>query len=36
LDGKTVMPATDMPQVTIALVADPEGHVVGLMKMREA
>jgi uncharacterized protein len=36
LGGKTVMPATDMPQVTIALIADPEGHVVGLMKMREA
>ena len=36
LGGKTVMPATDMPQVTIALVADPEGHVVGLMKMRQA
>jgi len=35
LGGKTVMPATDMPQVTIALVADPEGHVVGLMKMRQ-
>jgi len=36
LGGKTVMPATDLPQVTIALVADPEGHVVGLMKMRQA
>jgi len=36
LGGKTVMPATDMPQVTIALIADPEGHVVGLMKMRQA
>jgi uncharacterized protein len=36
LGGKTVMPATDLPQVTIALVADPESHVVGLMKMREA
>jgi predicted enzyme related to lactoylglutathione lyase len=36
LGGKTVMPATDMPQVTIALVADPEGHVIGLMKMRQA
>ncbi len=35
LGGTTVMPATDMPQVTIALVADPEGHVVGLMKMRQ-
>jgi predicted enzyme related to lactoylglutathione lyase len=36
LGGKTVMPATDMPQVTITLVADPEGHVVGLMKTRQA
>lgn len=36
LGGKTVMPATDLPQVTIALVADPEGHTVGLMKMRES
>jgi hypothetical protein len=35
LGGKTVMPATDLPQVTIALVSDPEGHVVGLMKMRQ-
>jgi predicted enzyme related to lactoylglutathione lyase len=35
LGGTTVMAATDLPQVTIALIADPEGHVVGLMKMRE-
>jgi len=35
LGGKTLMPATDLPMVTIALVADPEGHVVGLMKMRQ-
>jgi predicted enzyme related to lactoylglutathione lyase len=35
LGGRTVMPATDMPQVTIALVADPEDHIVGLMKMRQ-
>jgi hypothetical protein len=29
------MPVTEMPQVTIALIADPEDHVVGLMKMRQ-
>jgi predicted enzyme related to lactoylglutathione lyase len=32
LGGKTVMPVTELPQVTIALLADPEGHVVGLVK----
>jgi uncharacterized protein len=30
LGGKTVMPVTQLPQVTIALFADPEGHVIGL------
>jgi hypothetical protein len=24
------MPVTELPQVTIALFADPEGHVIGL------
>lgn len=28
--GKTILPITELPQVTIALFADPEGHVVGL------
>jgi len=33
LGGKTVMPVTDVSdQVTIALLADPEGHVVGIVK----
>jgi predicted enzyme related to lactoylglutathione lyase len=32
LGGKTIMPVTELPQVTIALFADPEGHVVGLAK----
>lgn len=32
LGGKTVMPVTELPQVTIALFADPESHVVGLAK----
>lgn len=30
--GKTILPVTELPQVTIALFADPEGHVVGLAK----
>lgn len=32
LGGRTVMPVTELPQVTIALLADPEGHVIGLVK----
>jgi len=32
LGGRTVMPVTELPQVTIALLADPEGHVVGVVK----
>jgi predicted enzyme related to lactoylglutathione lyase len=33
LGGKTVMPPTEpMEGTTIALFADPEGHVVGLVK----
>ena len=28
--GKTIMPPTEMPQVTLALFADPEGNVIGL------
>lgn len=34
LGAKTVMPATEMPEfnLTIGLFADPEGHVVGLVK----
>ena len=30
LGGTVIMPVTELPQVTIALFADPEGHVVGL------
>ena len=30
LGGKTVMPVTKLPNVTIALFADPEGHVIGI------
>ncbi len=32
LGGRTIMPVTELPQVTIALLADPEGHVIGLAK----
>ncbi len=32
LGGRTIMPVTELPEVTIALFADPEGHVVGLAK----
>jgi predicted enzyme related to lactoylglutathione lyase len=32
LGGQTVMPPTEMEGTTIALFADPEGHVVGLVK----
>jgi predicted enzyme related to lactoylglutathione lyase len=35
LGGTTVMPVTDMEMVTVALFADPEGHVVGLVKSQE-
>ena len=30
LGGTVVMPVTELPQVTIALLADPEGNVIGL------
>ena len=32
LGGKTVMPVTELPTVTIAQFADPDGNVVGLWK----
>ena len=32
LGGRTILPVTELPMVTIALFADPEGHVVGLAK----
>ena len=34
LGGSVVMPVTKLPQVTIALFADPEGHVIGLASGR--
>lgn len=36
LGGKTVMPPTEVPglNITFALFADPEGHVVGLTNGR--
>lgn len=36
LGGKTVMPVTVIPDmVTFALLADPEGHVVGVVKNQD-
>jgi predicted enzyme related to lactoylglutathione lyase len=32
MGGKTVMPRTEMDMVTMAMVADPEGNVVGLVE----
>ena len=32
LGGRTILPVTELPEVTIALFADPEGHVIGLAK----
>jgi predicted enzyme related to lactoylglutathione lyase len=32
IGGKTIMPRTEMDMVTLALVADPEGNVVGLVE----
>jgi predicted enzyme related to lactoylglutathione lyase len=33
LGGRTILPVTELPQVTIALFADPEGHVIGLTEV---
>jgi uncharacterized protein len=35
LGGKTVAPVTEMEMVTFALFADPEGHVVGVVKSED-
>jgi predicted enzyme related to lactoylglutathione lyase len=32
MGGKTVMPRTEMDMVTMAMVADPEGNIVGLVE----
>ncbi len=34
LGGRVLMPATALPEVRIAVVADPEGHPVGLSQPR--
>jgi predicted enzyme related to lactoylglutathione lyase len=36
LGGKTVVPVTEMEMVTFALFADPEGHLVGVVKGQDA
>ena len=35
LGGKTIVPVTEMGMVTFALFADPEGHVVGVVKNQQ-
>jgi uncharacterized protein len=35
LGGKTVVPVTEMEMVTFAQFADPEGHLVGIVKAQE-
>lgn len=32
LGGSVVMPVTELPMVTLALLSDPEGHVIGIVK----
>ena len=32
LGGSVVMPVSELPMVTLALFADPEGHVIGIVK----
>jgi predicted enzyme related to lactoylglutathione lyase len=36
LGGKTLMPRTETPDVTLAMFADPEGHVIGLVEAKPA
>jgi predicted enzyme related to lactoylglutathione lyase len=33
--GKTLMPRTEMPMITMAMFADPDGHVLGLVEPRQ-
>jgi len=35
LGGRTIVPVTELPMVTFALFADPEGNVVGVVKAEE-
>ncbi len=36
LGGKVVMPKTKMPDVTLGVFEDPEGHVIGLVEAKAA
>jgi predicted enzyme related to lactoylglutathione lyase len=36
LGGRVVMPRTEMPDVTLGVFEDPEGHVIGLVEARSA
>jgi predicted enzyme related to lactoylglutathione lyase len=35
LGGKVVMPRTEMPDVTLGIFEDPEGHTLGLVEARK-
>lgn len=36
LGGKILMPRTVLPEVTLGMFSDPEGHVIGLVETRPA
>ena len=36
LGGRVVMPRTELPEVTIGVFEDPEGHAIGLLEARQA
>jgi predicted enzyme related to lactoylglutathione lyase len=36
LGGRVVMPRTEMPEVTLGIFEDPEGHAIGLIERRAA
>jgi predicted enzyme related to lactoylglutathione lyase len=36
LGGRVVMPKTEMPDVTLGVFEDPEGHVIGLVEAKAA
>ena len=36
LGAKTMMPRTVLPEVTLGMFSDPEGHVIGLIEARPA
>ena len=36
LGGRVVMPRTELPDVTLGVFEDPEGHAIGLLEARKA